>query len=59
MGVNLDKLYVVTFARGSIAGPGALNGLRRMPLADARGLRGFAAPMRGRIVNATTLREVA
>lgn len=60
--VVLDALtnsYVVTFARGPITGPGALDGLRRMSLADARTLLVTAAgiPKAGRIVHALTLDE--
>ena len=52
--------YVVTFARGPIVGAGALNGLRRMSLADARALLATAAniPKAGRIVHALTLDAV-
>jgi len=56
-----DPTYVVTFNPDRIAGPGAIDGLRRMTLADARKLVAGAAliPMHGRIVNAETLEVVA
>lgn len=50
--------YVVTFDPRPVAGPGALKGLRRMTLSDARSLRADAV-RDGRIVNASTLATVA
>jgi hypothetical protein len=52
-----DALYVVTFNPRPIAGPGAISGLRRMPLDEARKVLTLAAriPKHGRIVDAATL----
>ena len=51
-------VYVVTFDPRPVAGPGAIDGLRRMPLDGARGVLTEAGriPKHGRIVNADTLR---
>jgi hypothetical protein len=53
--------FVVTFDPRPVYGPGAIDGLRRMSLADARALLDLAAsiPKRGRIVNAATLETEA
>lgn len=53
--------YVVTFNPCPITGPGALDGLRRMTLDEARTVVATAAriPKRGRIINADTLAEEA
>lgn len=49
-------VYVVTFDTRTIDGPGAVSGLRRMTIDEARGLRDFAAATHtGRIVNVETL----
>ena len=52
-------MYVVTFDQRPVTGPGAVDGLRRMTLAEARKLRDYAAriPKRGRIVNTETLED--
>jgi hypothetical protein len=52
--------YVVTFDSRPVYGPGAIEGLQRMPLADAYGVLSEAGriPKRGRIVNARTLETV-
>lgn len=47
--------YVVTFDRRPVAGPGAIEGLKRMPLAEAHSLVTDTHPRHGRIVNAKTL----
>lgn len=53
------ETYVVTFDPRPVAGPGAIAGLKRMTLTEARKLRAFAMPtMVGRVVNATTLDTV-
>jgi hypothetical protein len=52
-------MYVVTFDRRPIHGPGALTGLRRMTLDDARRLVAFAHPRTGRIVHVGTLAVVS
>ena len=49
--------YVVTFDPRPVAGPGAIKGLRRMTLSDARSLRADAV-RDGRIVNVRTLETV-
>lgn len=51
-------MFVVTFNPDPVVGPGAIDGLRRMSLDDARKLIEFAIPMHGRIINAGTLEEV-
>lgn len=55
-----DERYVVTFSREAIVGPGAVDGLRRMTLADARSLVGYAAriPKHGRVIDAHTLEVI-
>ncbi len=52
--------YVVTFDPRPVIGPGALDGLKRMPLADARKLKSDAAliPKWGHIIDTNTLTEV-
>lgn len=52
--------YVVTFDSRPVIGPGALTGLKRMPLADARKLKEDAAriPKWGHIIDTETLTEV-
>ena len=48
--------YVVTFDPRPVTGPGAIKGLRRMTLDEARKLKADALPYRdGRIVEADTL----
>lgn len=51
------SVYVVTFDPRPVSGAGAVAGLRRMPLAEARDLTAVASriPKCGRIVNAETL----
>ena len=53
--------YVVTFDPRPVAGPGAIAGLRRMSLDDARRLLADAAriPHHGRIIDADTLETVS
>ena len=50
-------MYVVTFDPRPVTGPGAIGGLRRMTLREARDVLTLAAsiPKRGRIVDAETL----
>lgn len=52
---------MVTFDRRPVVGPGALGGLRRMTLDEARRTVRLAAriPKRGRIINAMTLAEIS
>jgi hypothetical protein len=52
--------YVVTFDQHPVVGIGALSGLRRMTLTDARSLIALAGriPKRGRIIDAETLAVV-
>jgi hypothetical protein len=54
-------MYVVTFDPRPVTGPGAIEGLRRMPLDEARGVLTEAGriPKHGRIVNAVTLDVVS
>lgn len=62
---NLDRHapadYVVTLDRRPITGPGAITGLRRMPIGEARDVAALAvrAMRRPRIVHADTLAVVA
>lgn len=53
-------VYVVTFSREKIAGPGALDSLRRVTWTEAHAILREAAhiPKHGRIVNAQTLEIV-
>jgi hypothetical protein len=53
-------MYVVTFDPRPVTGPGAIEGLRRMPLDEARGVLTEAGhiPKHGRIVHAVTLEIV-
>jgi hypothetical protein len=53
--------YVVTFDPRPIVGPGAIDQLRRMPLADAEATLALAAriPKHGRIVDADTLEIIS
>lgn len=53
-------MYVVTFDPRPVAGPGAIDGLRRMTLREARRVLVLAAsiPKHGRIIDADTLAEV-
>lgn len=52
--------YVVTFDPRPVSGPGAIAGLQRMTLDQARETLTIAAriPKRGRIIDAATLSEV-
>jgi hypothetical protein len=52
--------YVVTFDQRPVVGIGALSGLRRMTLIDARSLIALAGriPKRGRIIDVETLAVV-
>lgn len=52
--------YVVTFDPRPVVGPGAIAGLRRMTLTEAREVIAMAAriPKRGRIIDAETLEQV-
>ena len=52
--------YVVTFDRRPVVGPGAIDGLRQMSLAEARKLVAEAGriPKYGRIISTETLEEV-
>lgn len=56
---ELDRSHVVTFDPRPVTGPGALDGLRRMSLQEARELQRGAFPRIGRIINADTLAEVS
>jgi hypothetical protein len=56
-----EERYVLTFDPRPVTSAEALNGLRRMPLAEARDLSAEAAriPMHGRIIDAETLEVVS
>ena len=61
LGGTMSEQYVVTFDPRPAYGPGSVDGLRRMTLADARDLLADALliPKHGRIVNAATLETIA
>lgn len=56
-----EPQYVVTFDRRTVVGPGALDGLRRMGLDEARRTLRLAAriPKHGQIIDCTTLEPVS
>lgn len=56
---STETSYVVTFNPHPVAGPGALEGLRRMSLTEALETVSLAAsiPRAGRVINAHTLEE--
>jgi len=58
--VTKEQHYVVTFDRRPVAGPGALDGLRRMDLDEARSTLRLASriPKHGRIIDTQTLEPV-
>ena len=60
MSTQVKSLYVVTFDPRPICGPGSVDYLRRMTLAEARETLRIAAriPMHGRIVDVDTLEVV-
>lgn len=55
----MNDTYVVTFDPRPVVGVGALIGLRRMSLSDARDVIALAAriPKRGRVINVETLAD--
>lgn len=58
--MSAEGEYVVTFDRRPVAGPGAITGLRRMTLDDARKVVVLASriPKTGRIIDAGSLQEI-
>lgn len=56
----MDTVYAVTFDPRPVKGMGALDGLRRMTLPEARAVIATASliPKRGRIISVDTLQVV-
>lgn len=58
--MSTEDEYVVTFDQRPVSGPGAITGLRRMTLDDARETVAIASriPKAGRIIDAGSLHEI-